>query len=141
MPLWDPQNTFPGIPGSAFCLALLHSLKRNPGCLGIFDISLERVFGIPKHLSCGKMKLICWAVVMHLHLDGRNRAIVIAESLARVIAAIRFASVRWRSYHPPNAQRLVLRDPVFVVLRFELRDWRSFPRGTSEWPARVDSVH
>ena len=31
-------------------------------------------------------------------LDGRNRAIVIAESLARVIAAIRIASVRWWSY-------------------------------------------
>ena len=30
-------------------------------------------------------------------LDGRNRAIVIAELLARVIAAIRIASVRWRS--------------------------------------------
>ena len=31
-------------------------------------------------------------------LDGQNRAIVIAESLARVIAAIRIASVRWRSH-------------------------------------------
>ena len=31
-------------------------------------------------------------------LDGRNRAVVIAESLARVIAAIRIASARWRSY-------------------------------------------
>ena len=35
-------------------------------------------------------------------LDGQNRAIVIAESLARVIAAIRIASVRWRSYLPPK---------------------------------------
>ena len=35
-------------------------------------------------------------------LDGRNRAIVIAESLARVIAAIRIASVRWQSYLPPK---------------------------------------
>ena len=33
-------------------------------------------------------------------LDGRNRAIVIAESLARVIAAIRIASIRWQSYLP-----------------------------------------
>ena len=33
-------------------------------------------------------------------LDGRNRAIVIAESLATVIAAIRIASVRWSSYLP-----------------------------------------
>ena len=30
-------------------------------------------------------------------LDGRNRARVIAESLARVIAAIRITSVCWRS--------------------------------------------
>ena len=33
-------------------------------------------------------------------LDGRNRAIVIAESLARIIVAIRIASVRWRSHLP-----------------------------------------
>ena len=37
-----------------------------------------------------------------LLLDERNRAIVIAESLARVIAAIRIASVLWRSYLPPK---------------------------------------
>ena len=35
-----------------------------------------------------------------LSLDGRNRARVIAESLARIIAAIRITSVRWRSYLP-----------------------------------------
>ena len=62
----------------------------------------------------------------HKSLDGRNRAIVIAESLARVIAAIRIASVRWRSYLSLKAQNLVLADPAFVVLRFELRNWRSF---------------
>ena len=33
-------------------------------------------------------------------LDGQNHAIVIAESLARAIAAIRIASVCWRSYLP-----------------------------------------
>ena len=53
------------------------------------------------------------------NLDGRNRAIVIAESLARVVAAIQIASVRWRSYLPSETQKLVLTDPVFVVLRFE----------------------
>ena len=58
-------------------------------------------------------------------LDGRNRAIVFAESLARVIAAIRIASVRWRSYLPLKSQNLVLVDPVSVALRFESRDWRS----------------
>ena len=35
-------------------------------------------------------------------LDGRNRTIVIAESLARVIAAIRIASLRWWSYLRPK---------------------------------------
>ena len=54
-------------------------------------------------------------------LDGRNRAIVIAESLARVIAAIRVASVRWRL----KTQNLVPVDPAFVALRFESRNWRS----------------
>ena len=58
-------------------------------------------------------------------LDGRNRAIVIAESLARVIAAIRITSVRWRSYLPLKTQKLVLVDPAFVALRFESRDWCS----------------
>ena len=74
-------------------------------------------------------------------LDGRNRAIVIAESLARFIVAIRIASVRWRSYLPPKTQKLVITDLAFVVLRFE-----SFirlalvPCGIAEWLARVDRV-
>ena len=58
-------------------------------------------------------------------LAGRIRAIVIAESLARVIAAIQVASVRWSSYFPPKTQDLVLIGPVFVAPRFESRDWRS----------------
>ena len=77
------------------------------------------------------------------NLDGRNRARVVAESLARVIAAIRITSVRWRSYFPLKTQNLVLVDPAFVALRFESRDRRTlgvvfFPRGPAEWPARVD---
>ena len=35
-------------------------------------------------------------------LDGRNRARVVAESLGRVIAAIRITSVRWWSYLSPK---------------------------------------
>ena len=50
-------------------------------------------------------------------LDGRNRARVIAESLARIIAAIRITSVRWRSYLPLKTQNLVLVDPAFIALR------------------------
>ena len=52
------------------------------------------------------------------NLDGRNRARVIAESLARVIAAIRITSVHWRSYLPLETQNLVLLDPAFVAPRF-----------------------
>ena len=64
-----------------------------------------------------------WSLVKVL--DGRNRARVIAESLARVIAEIRITSVRWRSYLPLKTQNLVLVDPAFIALRFESRDWRS----------------
>ena len=41
-----------------------------------------------------------------LVLDGRSRAIVIAESLARIIVAIRIPSVCWRSFRPPNHRDL-----------------------------------
>ena len=60
-----------------------------------------------------------------IDLDGRNRARVIAESLARVIAAIRIASVRWQSSLSLKTQNLVLVGPAFVALQFESRDWRS----------------
>ena len=70
---------------------------------------------IPIHPSCSSPP----------HLDGRNRAIVIAESLARVIAAIRITSACWRSYLALKTQNLVLIDPAFVALRFESRDWGS----------------
>ena len=79
----------------------------------------------------------------HPNLDGRNHMIVNAESLARVIAAIRITSVRWRSYLP-KIQKLVLIDLAFVVLRLESRNWimrlTCVPRGLAEWPARVDHV-
>ena len=67
-----------------------------------------------------------------------------AESLARVFAAIRITSVRWRSYLPLKTQNLVLVDPAFVALRFESQ--LAFvgvvfvPCGFAEWPARVDRV-
>ena len=61
-----------------------------------------------------------------LFLDGQNHAMVIAESLARVIAAIRITSVRCRSYLLSKTQKLVLIDPAFVALRFKSRDWRAF---------------
>ena len=42
-----------------------------------------------------------WLVVPYL--DGRKSlALVLAESLARVVAAVRITGVLWRSYLPPN---------------------------------------
>ena len=65
------------------------------------------------------------SLIKGVNRDGQNRAIVVAESLARVIAAIRITGVRWRSYLTLKTQKLVLVDPAFVALRFESRDWRS----------------
>ena len=56
---------------------------------------------------------------------AKNLAIVVADSLARVIAAIRITSVRWRSNLLLKTQNLVLVDPAFVALRFVSRDGRS----------------
>ena len=50
------------------------------------------------HKSATHIELINWFA----GLDERHRERVIAESLARVIAAIRIASVRWRSYISPK---------------------------------------
>ena len=57
--------------------------------------------GIIKHYSLKKVQniYVCKHYIV-TRLDGRNRAIVFAESLARVVVAIRIASVRWRSYLP-----------------------------------------
>ena len=77
-----------------------------------------------------------------VRLDGRHRARVIAESLARVIAAIRITSVRWWSYLPQKTQYLVLVDPAFDALRSRLAvvGVVFVPRGLAEWLARVDCV-
>ena len=66
---------------------------------------------------------ICVKTGQLTSLDARDRVILIAYSL--VIAAIRIASARWWSYQNTEigSHRPV---PAFVVLRFELRDWRSF---------------
>ena len=77
---------------------------------------------------------------------GENRAIVIAEPLARVIAAIRIASVRWRSYLPLKTQRIsphrpCVRCAAIRIARLAFIHSLTFvPRGTAEWLARVDRV-
>ena len=60
------------------------------------------------------------------NLDVRNRAIAIAESLARVIAAIGIIGDRWQSYFPPKTQKSVLVDLAFVVPPFKSGDWHPF---------------
>ena len=59
-------------------------------------------------------------------LRGAKSRDSFAESLARVIAAIRITSVSWRSFLPLKTRDLVLVEPAFVALQFESRDWRSF---------------
>ena len=86
----------------------------------------KQICGIVPGLGGWQHLSMCSIFGSVLILDGRNHAIVIAESLAGVIAAIRIASIRWPSYLSPKAQKLVLVDPAFVALPFESCDWRSF---------------
>ena len=78
-------------------------------------------------------------------LDGRNRAIVTAESLARVFAVIRITSVRWRSYLPhKNTEfgpcRPCVRCTAIRIAQLVFVGVVFIPRGTAEWLARVDCV-
>ena len=70
-------------------------------------------------------------------LDGRNRAIVIAESLARAIAAIRMASVRWPEISP---HRPCVRCAAIRIARLALNRLTFVPHGTAGWLAGVDRV-
>ena len=80
-------------------------------------------------------------------LDGRNRAIVIGESLARAIAAIRTTSVRWRPYLPlKHGQKVVLIAPWVRVAAIRIArlgfhgmnvTCNSVPCGMAEWLARL----
>ena len=73
-------------------------------------------------------------------LDERNRARVIAESLARVIAAIQITSVRWRSDLPKNTKfgprRPCVRCTAIRIARLAFVGVVFVPRGLAEWPAR-----
>ena len=77
-------------------------------------------------------------------LDGRNRARVIAESLARVIAAIRITSVRWRPYLPLKTEfgprRPCVRCTGIQIARLAFIGVVFVPHAIAEWPARVDRV-
>ena len=70
--------------------------------------------------------------------------LIIAESLARVIAAIRIASVRWSSYLRQNTgfgpYRPCVRCAAIRIARLAFIGVVFVPRGTAEWPARVGRV-
>ena len=76
-----------------------------------------------------------------MRLDGQNRAIVIAESLERVCAAIRITSVRWRSYVALKTQnyffylgprRPCARCVAVRIARLAFVSVVFVPRGTAE---------
>ena len=109
----------------------------------------------PGHLKAvilklvGRMFLCSWA---NLPSQGwslgcsvrRNRAIVIAESLARVIAAIRIASARWRSYLPQNTEisphRPCVRCAAIRIAPLAFIRATFVPRGIAKNGLRVDRV-
>ena len=73
-------------------------------------------------------------------LNVRNRAIVIAELLARNIAAIRITSVRWRPFLPPkhrdgSSEWCFNSDCVSACARVTF-----VSHEIAEWRARVDRV-
>ena len=76
-------------------------------------------------------------------LNGRNRARVIAESLARVIAATRITSVRSAVISPPkNTEsgpgRPCVRCIANRIARLAFVGVVFVPRGPAEWSARAD---
>ena len=79
-------------------------------------------------------------------LDGRNRAMVIAESLARLIAAIRITSILWWSYDiPPKNIEFgphgpCVRCSAIWITRLAFVGVVFVSHGTAEWLARVDRV-
>ena len=82
--------------------------------------------------------------VLVISLDGRNRAIVIAESLRE--SSPRFESLAFLGCHisPKNTEigprRPYVRCTAIQIARLAFVGVVFVPRGTAEWPARVDRV-
>ena len=96
----------------------------------------------------GIISIVRWNLRLVIFgLDGRNRAIVIAGSLARLIAAIRITSVR-RSLADvsPSTNTEVsshgrcVRCAAIRITQLRFIHATFVPRGFAEWPARVDRV-
>ena len=79
------------------------------------------------------------------NIDGRHRAIVIAESLARVIAAM-LESLAFVGGHisPQNTgmspRRPCVRGASIRIARLAFIHVVFVPRGIAEWLARVDRI-
>ena len=145
-----------------FCLARLipkNSLKRVSGKEEVLGRTSLRTSGqklrqplLLGRLLCGPLNVLVvflrfrgfFCSLNFSALDRRNRAIVTAESLARVVVAIGIASVRWRSYHPRNTEisphRACVRCAAIRIARLAFIRLTFVPRGTAEWHARVDHV-
>ena len=76
-------------------------------------------------------------------LDGQNRVIVIAESLARAVPAIRITSAHWLSYLPPTTEigphrhRPCVCCVAIGIAPLAFTRITFVPRSIEEWPARV----
>ena len=67
MPIWDPQNDFPGISWIGLSLGIPTFFKRKPWISRNLPAFVWRwVFGVPKSRFWGKMNLTCWAAVNNL---------------------------------------------------------------------------
>ena len=119
-------------------------------CLSYFarlTVTLHNCYWVNSNKNYRTVTLHNWFWIKNrrVHsLDGRNRAVVIAESLARVIAAIRIASAHWSSYLPPNTgfgpHRLCVRCAAIRIARLAFIGVVFVPHGTAEWPVRVGRV-
>ena len=78
-------------------------------------------------------------------LDGRHRAIVVAESLARV-TTLRFESLAFVGGHislentEMSPHRPCVRCPAIQIARLAFIHVTVVPHRTAEWLARVDRV-
>ena len=84
-------------------------------------------------------------VIYRSTLYGRNRAIVITKSPARVVAAIQITSVRWQSYlllinTEFGPRRPCVRCTAVRITRLAFIGVVFVPRGLAVWPVRVDQA-
>ena len=121
-------------------------LKRFPPPLvHALSFALERMGTDQSHFLSHPKPILGALYGMFPPLDGRNRAIVIAESLARVIAAIRTSLAFVGAHISPQNTGLGPHRPCVCcvairIARLAFTGVVFVPRGFAEWPARVGRV-